>query len=211
MNAPNLTPENEALLTRWHDGSLLPTEEPALEALFAQHPELASQRAQWHQLRALIQAELPRELEPPSPDFFTSQIMRELAVQPATAIKKQPWWLVLRSAWIAPMAATAAVLAVGMMLNNKNSRTDLAAAPYSPDPSVKATLAFHSEANATILDLENLQMADATEIRPFSVASSSGPGYPGMAQSFYAANDPSKVVFTMGWDGSTRPIILDRL
>ncbi len=212
-----LTSAEEALVTQWLDGVLPVEQQPALDALLRREPSLAMQNQDWPTLRNLMQAELPRELTPPSPQFFTSQILRE--IESPTASSRPPvevpsrslgWWQTFRGAWFMPTAAAAAAVAVTLMLLPKPQRGNgpaLAAGPYSPDPNVKPTLVFHEEANATVLDLENLKMGDSVEIRPFSVASAP-PQEPGLPQRFYAAHDPSLHLFTLGWDGGARPVIL---
>jgi negative regulator of sigma E activity len=200
MKTP-LTPDDEALLTQWLDGAVPAAARDQLALLLQQHPELQSLPHEWKAVATALRGELPQTLEPASPDFFVSQILGQIEPpkQKFTAPARPlfSWWQVLKSGWIAPLAATAAVVAAGLFLKTRATKLEIAAGPYSPDPTVKASLAFNEEANATVLDLENLKMEDGVEIRPFSVASNDDPAMPGLPQTFYAANS-GKVLFTLG-------------
>jgi negative regulator of sigma E activity len=200
MNAnPNANPPSEELMTRFLDEALTPEEQQEMERHLHADPSLLMEKQQWQSLRTALQSELPATLEPPSHEFFTSQIMKQIQEE-STAAKlepaKQGWFHWLRSAWLAPLATSAAVLAVGFFVLKNPAGQDGLVTPYSPDPNVKATLVFNEDANATVINLDNLVMEDNQEIKAFNVASAD-PANPGFAQRFYAANDPGKLLFVI--------------
>jgi hypothetical protein len=202
---PNLPPQDEQLL-RWIDRSL---PEDQLKAL-----DLSATPA-WHEQRAasqltgnLLRSSLPRTVELPSPDLFTSRIME--AVQrdaPATAPASNitPFPSRFRQ-WFAPLAS-AALVAAGFLLWNANPhpRSSPVAETYTPDSRVIARAYFSDDADATVIDLENLEaVPDSREIRAFNIASAD-PAAPGEPQIFYAANGTRKPVVVLSHDAASAP------
>jgi hypothetical protein len=209
-SSPQKPHVSEELLTRWIDGQLAPAEEEQMERLLAAQPELLQEKRSAEALGSLMRRGLPARMEPPSAEFFTSQIMEQIEREPAAAAQPKAatpqggrgWFGWLRSAWAAPLATAAAVLVAGFFAIKAASNRDPASfeRPYSPDPRVTATLEYSEEANATIIELQGLEaIPDETEVKAFNVASSE-PGGPGEPQRFFAASDPQRLVFML-WPG----------
>lgn len=194
-------PSHEELLTRWIDGDLSPADQSVLDAELARHPEWRQEKESAERLRTLLRQELPAHREPASAEFFTTQIMQQIAAEhPAAAPPPRRtgrFFQWLRSAWAIPLATSAAVLVAGFFMLRQPVQHESFSTPYTPDPNVKATLSFDETVNATIIDLEGLEsIPDTQEIRAFAV-NSSGPVTPGEPQRFFAANDPSKLLFVL--------------
>ncbi len=210
MNHPDHL--NEALLTRWVDGQLTPEEAVIIAEQTVQSPELLGDKHAATQIGTLLREHLPVSLEPPSPEFFTSSIMeeiqRELPAVPARAVRPPPRWGWLRASWFAPLASAAAVAVAFVVWNHRETPV---AAPgpfaqtYTPDPKVTARTYYSEEAEATVIDLQNLDaVPDNHEVRAFDVASAE-PAEPGSPQVFYAANDTSRPVLVLSKDGRESP------
>lgn len=210
MNHPDHL--NEDLLTRWVDGQLTPEEAALVAEQSAQSPELLRDKQAAMQIGTLLREHLPVSLEPPSPEFFTSSIMEEIrrelpAAAPATAARPSPLWGWLRAPWFAPLASAAAVAVVFLVWNHRetSSAPGLLAQTYTPDPKVTASTYYSEEAEATVIDLQNLDaVPDNHEVRAFDVASAE-PAEPGSPQVFYAANDISRPVLVLSKDGREAP------
>jgi len=215
MNA-NLPPDeiNEELMTRWTDGHLSPTELEAVARAVAADPMLGRERESAQKLGGLLRQHLPVNLEPPSPEFFTSRIMEEIQGVPVlqtmspTAAKPQGWaWL--RSSWFAPLASAAAVALLFLVSNGSRSGSPglEATRVYAPDPNVVANSFYSEEAGATVIDLKGLQaVPDEREIRAYDVADA-GPAAPGKPQVFHAANDPERAIMVLSPDTADGPRI----
>lgn len=216
MKQPH-TPLNEDLLTRWIDGQLTPEESALIEQQAALMPELQLEKEQASQLGDLLRTHLPAIQEPPSPEFFTSSIMeeirRELPATGTTARKSRPpaWLRWLEIPWIAPLASAAAV-AVGFMLWNNAAGTTAGpsgsplAQTYTPDPKITASAWYSEEAEATVIDLQNLDaVPDDREIKAFDVASAE-PSQPGEPTVLYAAGS-KRPVMVLSKDARENPRI----
>ena len=190
MNQNHNPASQEETLTRFIDGELSTHDLPP-------SPDWLAEKAAAQQVGNLLRTHLHARSEPISPEFFTSQIMQKIAAEspglnprvlPATPSLWQQFRL-----WLAPLAATAAVLVIGGMVMKKPS----VESAYTPIPNAQASLAFNEEAQATVINLTGLEsIPDTKEIKAYNVASN-GSHAPGMPQQFYAANDPTKLVFVM--------------
>ncbi len=209
----NQTPNhlNEDLLTRWVDGHLTPEEAALVAEQSAQAPELLREKQAAAHIGALLREHLPVSLEPPSPEFFTSSIMeeirRELPAAPVKAARpsRLPEWL--RAPWFAPVASAAAVAVAFLAWNHRvaPAPSGLFAQAYTPDPKITANSYYSEEAEATVIDLQNLDaVPDEHEIKAFDVASAETSA-PGMPRVFYAARDASRPVFILSKDGRETP------
>ena len=209
MNRTN--PLNEDLLTRWVDGKLTLEEDALVAEQLAQSPELLRDKEAATRIGALLRAHLPLSLEPPSPEFFTSSIMEEIRRgnpgAPLKAVLPSRRWGWLRARWFAPIVSAAAV-AVAFMVWTDRPAPALPvqlAQTYTPDPKITANSYYSEEAEATVIDLQNLDaVPDDREIKAFDVASVE-PAAPGMPQVFYAANDASRPVLVLSKDGRETP------
>ena len=164
------------------------------------HPEWLEEKAAAQQLGQLLRSHLPSHAEPPSAEFFTSQIMAQIApAGPARVeVTARSGFMDIFRRWFAPLATAAAVLVVGgILMKRQASGGSREAFAYTPIANVKATLDFNKDAGATVINLTGLAaIPDAREIKAFNV-SSTGTVVPGATQRFYAANDPEKLLFVL--------------
>jgi hypothetical protein len=214
MNA-NPPPDdvNEELMTRWIDGHLSAAEMEAVERAVAADPLLAREKDSAQRLGGLLRGHLPANLEPASPEFFTSRIMEEIqgvpllrttAPSPARPGGVLSW---LKSAWFAPLASAAAVALLFLIANGSRTgavRNDVARV-YTPDPNVIANSYYSEEAGATVIDLTGLQAVPADrEIKAYDIAEAAPAGR-GKPQIFHAANDPGRAVLVLAPDTAEGP------
>lgn len=182
----NLDPQDAQLL-RYMDGL---EQDP--------HPEWLAEKTSAEHLGELLRGHLPPVIEPPSAEFFTSQIMAQIT--PSRTLKPQREAQSLFQSfrhWFAPLTTAAAVLVVGGILLKRESSTGIRPFAYTPIANVTATLAFNEAAGATVIDLNGLQaIPDSREIKAFNVASGTAFA-PGTPQRYYAANDPAKLLFVL--------------
>ena len=164
------------------------------------HPEWLEEKAAAQELGQLLRSHLPARAEPPSAEFFTSQIMAQIApAGPSRAeVSARSGFMEIFRRWFAPLATAAAVLVVGgIVLQRQASGGSREAFAYTPIANVKATLDFNKDAGATVINLTGLAaIPDAREINAFNVASTVAAA-PGATQRFYAANDPEKLLFVL--------------
>lgn len=213
----NQTPHhlNEDLLTRWVDGHLTPEEAALVAEQSASTPGLLREKLAAAHIGALLREHLPVSLEPPSPEFFTSSIMEEIRrelpaapVRAARASRLRDW---LRTPWFAPIASAAVVAIAFMAWNHRADHAPPAqfAQTYTPDPKITANSYYSVEAEATVIDLQNLDaVPDEHQIKAYDVASAEPPA-PGMPQVFYAANDTGRAVFVLSKNGRETPRVSD--
>ncbi|MBP7951146.1 MAG: hypothetical protein KA004_15960 [Verrucomicrobiales bacterium] len=207
----NSNPPPEELLTRWIDGNLSPGEQANLQRELARQPDWPGEKAAAEEIGHLLRRELSAQQEPESPEFFTAQIMRQIhqeGVQvPTHSAKRNSVFHWLKSAWMVPLATAAAMVVVGVITLRQVSPRESFAMPYTPDPSVTATLRIDDSAGATVINLEGLEsIPDDHEIKAFAVTSTA-PSGPGEAQHFYAANHPEKLVFVLFPGADSAPAI----
>ncbi len=194
MNQP-LNPQQTEALTRFIDG----------ETATPEQSEWLAEKAAVAQLGQLLRAHLPSQFEPPSPDFFTSQVMHAIAVDNPTALPayRPTLWQRL-GIWMAPLATATAVLVVGGVLLKRSFQPQTVV--YTPDTKIHATLAFNDAAQATVINLTGMEDVPPTEdIKAYNVASSMAS--PDAPQQFYAANDPDKLLFVIFPSFSGAPTI----
>lgn len=210
MNTPH-NEMNEDLLTRWIDGQLTPEEAARVAQQLDAEPRLLRDKEEATHLRTLLRAHLPASAEPPSPEFFTSSVMEEIrreapAPRPAARRQSASWLSWLRAPWFAP-AASAAVLALAFVIwrpAKSEPAADLLVQAYTPDASITATAYYSEEAEATVIDLQNVTVPDDREIKAFDVASAEPPA-PGEPQILFAANDSSRPVMVLSLDNAQKP------
>lgn len=193
----NPNPSNhEEELTRFIEG----------ETNQALHPDWSAEKEKANQLGELLRMHLPSRLEPPSPDFFTHQIMERIQQESLPQPQKVAWVERFRI-WLAPLATATALLVVGGIVLQQKTAPVRDSFAYTPMPNVTATLDFNSDAEATVINLDGLDaIPDTQEIKAFNVVSSNSAG-PGAPQQFFAANDPSKLVFVLFSGDSQAPKI----
>lgn len=205
---------DEDLQTRWIDGQLTPDEAALVEKLAAATPELHGEKRAADQVGTLLRKHLPVSLDPPSPEFFTSSIMEEIrsGIPASPAASGRPsafpsWLRWIRAPWFGPLASGAAVALAFLIWNHRpvSAPAELAAQTYTPDPRITASAFYSEEAEATVIDLQNLEaVPDDHEIRAFDVASSN-PGNPGEPLIFYAASDETRPVLVLSKDSRDTP------
>ncbi len=197
MNQNPNQASHEETLTRFIDGELSTHD-------LSSTPEWLAEKAAAQQVGHLLRTHLHARQEPISPEFFTSQIMQQIAAENPSVLPQilapSPSFWQKFSVWLAPLTATAAVLVVGGMMMKQRT----VESAYTPIPNAAATLVFNDDAQATVINLTGLEaIPDTQEIKAYNVASN-GSHEPGTPQQFYAANDPTKLVFVMfpGTDGA---------
>ena len=202
---------NEDLHTRWLDGQLTPEESARMAQQVASAPELLREKEDAAFLRTLLREHLPVSVEPPSPEFFTSSVMeeirRELPAPRAAAKRRGSWHEWLRAPWFAPLAS-AAVLALAFLIwrpAKPAAGGEALTQTYTPDPRIIATSYYSEEAEATVIDLQNLDaVPDDREIKAFDVASAD-PAEAGGPLVLFAANDTSRPVMVLSKDAKETP------
>lgn len=106
----NTTPD-EVLLALWLDDELQGEELAKMEAWALGQPEQLAAREEVRSWRQSVAAVIPKEIEPPYPDFFNSRIEKAIREQPqsaapavsAPAPAKEPFW----RSWFLPVSAFA--------------------------------------------------------------------------------------------------------
>lgn len=203
----NLPPQdlNEELMTRWIDGQLSPTELEIVERALAAEPLLTREKDSAQRLGGLLRQHLPANLEPASPEFFTSRIMEDIqsvalveTVTPAAA-RTTGFMSWFKLPWFAPLASAALVALLFLAANGRQpAGTSLdVARVYTPDPNVVANSYYSEEAGATVIDLQGLPaVPDELEIRAYHVAEAA-PVEPGKPQVLHAANDPGRAIMVL--------------
>lgn len=182
---------DEEALTRFIDG----------EVNAAAPPAWLEEKLAANQLGNLLRSNLPRTLEIPSEDFFTSQIMAKIAedsppVQTQSRVEKAGFFQRFNT-WLLPLTTAAAVLVVGGIMLKRQMPGTRDSFAYTPLANVTASLAYDDNAEATVINLDGLEaIPDDQDVKAFDVASSE-PAGPGEPQKFFAANDPSKVIFVL--------------
>jgi hypothetical protein len=204
---PNLPPHdlNEELMTRWIDGQLSPPEQEIVERALAEEPLLAREKDSAERLGGLLRQHLPAQLEPASPEFFTSRIMEEIQSVPTVPTmapaegRRSGLMSWLKMPWFAPLASAAVVALLFLAANGRQSGEvplDVARV-YTPDPHVVASSYYSEEAGATVIDLKGLAaVPDDREIRAYDVADAA-PVQPGRPQVLHAANDPERAIMVL--------------
>ncbi len=199
---------NEELLTKWIDGIATPQETALVEKAVQEHPEILADRDQARSLSTLLQTHLPNSLELPSPDFFTNSILAEITPQtPVIPAAPTPWWRTLwRSAWLAPVASAAAV-ALTFTLWPSSTPPSSQTTVYAPDPRVKVDTYYSESAQATVIELQNLDaLPSERNVRAFDIADAE-PAAPGTPQPLYTTSDRANPVFIVSKDGAEKPRI----
>jgi hypothetical protein len=170
-----LTPDEEQRL-RWIDGVLSPEKLRELEATAP--PDWLRERMAARRTGDLLRSSLAASVEPPAAEFLTGSIMeavaREGKVVPRGSGRSWPWF--------APLAS-AALVAAGFLL--WHARHPAGEQPlvqvYAPDERVTARAWVSDEAEATVIDLENLAaVPDGQEIRAFALVHGESAGDDGM-------------------------------
>ncbi len=159
----------EELLTRWMDDGLSDEEMKEFEPILASSPELREERARFLLLREKLRDSVPREVDPPFPDYFNSHLEKLVkADQKAgegiegpggfAAFNRRWLW------WMAPAVTCAVVFA--FLLGMKSAKiggsspmlVDAAAGSevYSPLTNVSTKVIVDRESDSTLLVVEGL-------------------------------------------------------
>ena len=159
----------EELLTRWMDDGLSDEEMKEFEPILASSPELGEERARFLLLREKLRDSVPRELDPPFPDYFNSHLEKLVKAENKAgerieesggfaAFNRRWLW------WMAPAVTCAVVFA--FLLGMKSAQTgvsspilvDAAAGSevYSPLTNVSTKVIVDRESDSTLLVVEGL-------------------------------------------------------
>ncbi|MGJ8675942.1 MAG: anti-sigma factor family protein [Akkermansiaceae bacterium] len=165
MNKDNITSPNEATLTLWMDGELKGDELKYVELWVQEHPEILAERDAVQAMNQQISTHLPNSIEPPYPEFFNQQVLRQinqdnLDSQTTETKQKASFWQ-----WFAaPMAAAgmAACFFLGTQIKsspeyNQSGKVAQYSSVYTPDGSVHADMFNSDEEGITVIVLEGLQ------------------------------------------------------
>jgi hypothetical protein len=162
----NTTPD-ETRLALWLEDELHGEELTAFDAWVADRPEHLAAREDMRRWRRLMAEGLPREEEPPYPDFFNQRIaksIRDLTPVPA-AVSKPRFSL---SSWFMPLTACAGMVLAFWLGGKRNAipEIDVTGAPraipvepilYTPEKGVTAEWFDSLQASATVIVLNGVQ------------------------------------------------------
>ena len=159
----------EELLTRWMDDGLSANELKELEPILASSPELHEERARFLHLRKKLCESVPREIDPPFPDYFNSHLEKlvkaeskvpesEEGLGAFTAFNRRWLW------WMAPAVTCAVVFAflLGMksaQSGDTSSRlvdSGASSEVYSPLTNVSTQVILDGDSDSTLLVVEGL-------------------------------------------------------
>lgn len=159
----------EELLTLWMDDGLSDEELKELEPILASSPELHEERARFLLLREKLCDSVPREIDPPFPDYFNSHLEKLVKAENESdegreepggfaAFNRRWLW------WMAPAVTCAVVFA--FLLGMKSAQTgeassmlvDAAAGSevYSPLANVSTKVIIDRASDSTLLVVEGL-------------------------------------------------------
>ena len=159
----------EELLTRWMDDGLSEKEMKELEPILASSPELHEERARFISLRERLRDCVPRELDPPFPDYFNSHLERLVKAENSaperrevsgsfSAFNRRWLW------WMAPAVTCAVVFA--FLLGMKSAQSGNASSRlvgsgsdsevYSPLTNVSTQVILDTNSDSTLLVVEGL-------------------------------------------------------
>lgn len=212
MNNKPERPVSEDMLTRWIDGRLQPDELASIESQAAEHPGLLREKEHADAIGRMLRNAMPSSQEPPSADFFTSQLMDQIRqeaapVRPPVAAPGLMQRLagLLRTPWFMPVASAAAVALVFLAMDRGGSaRSDRGgsfADVYVPDPKVTASAYYSEDAAADVIDLKGLEPLPADRmVRAYDVASADN-AEPGEPQVLVSNAEPDRVVMVLNADG----------
>jgi hypothetical protein len=150
----------EERYTAWIDGAL-PEEEKAV--FEREHPDLAGEREQGAAFRKLLCEHL-RAPKLSNPDFFNSELLRQIEREQAGASKgrtRRTWFGLPRLVWAGFGSALAAIAVVAMFVpqqQKKDGQDDYVAEvlkTQTNEPGVKATV--DAKKDVTIIKLDGLE------------------------------------------------------
>ncbi|OYV07133.1 MAG: hypothetical protein CFE26_02675 [Verrucomicrobiales bacterium VVV1] len=171
----NTKPDDETLAL-WLDDELEGDAFTSVETWADGQPEQLAARQAIRDWRQQISSVIPKEEEPPYPDFFNSRIhaaISDLEKAPCNVINaKASWW---RSGWFMPAAAAAGMtLAFWMGTRTTNSSTPASVVEvsssspvvYTPETGVRADYFASRNADATVIVLDGVPaISDALDFR----------------------------------------------
>lgn len=169
MKDGNINQPDEQALTLWMDGELEGDALHTVEQWAKDHPELLAERDAIQSMNAGISAQIPSSVEPPYPEFFNQQVLRQInngqVTETAPAKQKKGLWQ-----WLA-MPAVAAAMAVCFMIGTQYSSENEVGAlaqnssVYTPDGSVSADMFQSTENDSLVIILDGLDdIPDDVEI-----------------------------------------------
>jgi hypothetical protein len=157
---------DDTRLALWLDDELDGEELAAFEKWAAQDPALLASREDARRWRAMIADAMPREEEPPYPEFFNHRLEKSIReLQPVSMPDSRPR-ITLRS-WLMPLTACAAVV-LAFWLGGRKAGTyeiDVSGAPraipvepiiYTPEKGVQAEWFDSTGALATVIVLDGV-------------------------------------------------------
>ncbi|HEX5789659.1 MAG TPA: hypothetical protein VFY13_00835 [Luteolibacter sp.] len=162
---------DDTTLALWLDDELEGEPLARVEAWAAEHPEQLAAREEIRRWRRMISGCLPREIEPPAPEFLNQRILHaiERRTPGAEARRTQrSWWRPL-----AACAAVAAAFLLGYRLHDHDPAQQQAVAPaaaddspviYTPEPGIQAEWRDNEVSEAGVIILNGIEaIADTIE------------------------------------------------
>ncbi len=107
----------------------------------------------------LLRAHVPRDIEPPFPDFFNSQVLKKIRdEESAAAAVPAPlrWFGWLRSPLMAGACAAGFTALALISFHQSAEAGTRVVTNYSPEPNVTATTSYNRAAGATVIMLDGL-------------------------------------------------------
>jgi len=171
----NTKPDDETLAL-WLDDELEGDAFSSVDAWASGQPDQLAARQAIRDWRETISAAIPKEEEPPYPEFFNSRVqaaIADLEKSPQQVMgAKISWW---RSAWFMPTAAAAGMALAFWM----GTRTSTNVAPptvvevssstpvvYTPETGVRADYFASRNADATVIVLDGVPaLSDSVDFR----------------------------------------------
>ena len=168
MKQENTNAPDEEALTLWMDGELSGDALIQVEHWAQDHPELLAERDAIVAMNAKIAEHTPSSIEPPYPEFFNQQLLRQIQHQQEVtsnvdqSTTKQSFW----KPWLAfPATAAAMGLCFFLGMQTSQNKTENTASQleaqlpyvYTPDSAVSANLYRSENHDATIILLNGLE------------------------------------------------------
>lgn len=173
LNQPLHEPD-ETALTLWMDGELEGEALHKVEQWAQKHPELLAERDAIRAMNTEISEHIPSHVEPPYPEFFNQQILRQMhneQTSESTAVKQKKglWqWLTMPAVAIPVMAAAMALcFTIGTQYGSENMTSVVAqgSSVYTPDGGVSADMFQSTDSDSLIIVLDGLDdIPDDVEI-----------------------------------------------
>lgn len=173
MKEGNINQPDEATITLWMDGELEGKALQNVEQWAQNHPELLTQREAIRAMNTEISSQIQKNIEPPYPDFFNQQVLRQIhqdqtTEAPVKSALKPSLWQRLTIPAIAAAMALCFVLGNQYGSNRNTTEANTAvqnSSVYTPDGNVSANMFESTDAESLVIVLDGLEdIPDEVEI-----------------------------------------------